>query len=625
MRIRCTACSAVLNVADEVAGKRIRCPRCKEAIVAAPAKEEKRKPQTAASPSKSIERLPKADDIEESEDMPRPRKKKKKRKKDKSQMIVGIAVTGVVAVGIAIAVVVLANTRATAPAAAVTPAVAEGVAPVPFIIIPSPRIDPPDVPAAQHVRKAETPVRRVPSAPPRIKVDVVPSYFKLPQGSEETWLAQGREDLKAMHRTLRDAYEKVGHRDPKWDKQASLALELAAGMFAQRQERTERANDVYEPVLRAIAAGCDDPMILYLHARTYGGKERYLPQAELVARHAKAAEALRDSKYSPFRRAVGLQMGGHLLWFTNSPEQREQSKAMLSDALDAFVASVKEERDDPAIRRQLLSVGEDLVKSLGMTEGTALAGWKKVNDALANVPNSEAFRLKLRGGFLTAFAWRSQGEAPSSTVSDEAARSFRDRLEDARGCFERAWQLDSGDIYVPVRMIAVAKGLGAEKEEVRKWFDRAMKLDPACYDACEAVVSYLDPRWHGSMEKVVAFGRECARSKLVGSHIPLLLLQAHVRSVVLQQPDIRRESLASDAVWHEVFDICKRNLDAYPDDYAVSAALEVFLFSAPERGPEARDSLDRAADGAPQLRAMMEMERGGISVRSQVNRVCPSR
>jgi hypothetical protein len=296
---------------------------------------------------------------------------------------------------------------------------------------------------------------------------------------------------------------------------------------------------------------------------------------------------------------------------------------MLADALDAFAASVKEERDDPVIRRQLVAEGEDLVKSFGMIEGTALAGWKKVDDSLAKVPDSEAFRLKLRGGFLTVAAWKARGEAPESAVSDETARAFRDRLQDARGCFERAWQLDSSDVYVPVRMIAVAKGLGAEKEEVRRWFDRAMKLDPGCFDACEAVISYLDPRWHGSKEKVLAFGRECARSKLIGSHIPLLLLQAHVRSVELLKRDVRRECLESDPVWNEVLETCKRNVDAYPDDFYVSAALEMFLGSAPQRVNDAGDYLDRAANAEPDLRAMME--RGRPTERSLFRRVCPSR
>ena len=116
MRIRCTECSALLQVADEVAGKRIRCPRCKEATVAVAALAENAQSKAAAARPKIPVPSLRADDVEEGDETPRRRKKKKKRKKDNAPMLVGIAVTGGVTVCIAIIVVVLTLTRRTAPA-----------------------------------------------------------------------------------------------------------------------------------------------------------------------------------------------------------------------------------------------------------------------------------------------------------------------------------------------------------------------------------------------------------------------------------------------------------------------------------------------------------------------------
>src|SRR5262249_9083534 len=112
MRIRCTACSALLQLPDEHAGKRIRCPKCKEPTVATPIVEkpaaDKPSPaSTAAIRSSSPMGTPRpaavktasapsrrTDDFDEEDETPRPRKKKKKKRKDHTSLIVGAAVAG---------------------------------------------------------------------------------------------------------------------------------------------------------------------------------------------------------------------------------------------------------------------------------------------------------------------------------------------------------------------------------------------------------------------------------------------------------------------------------------------------------------------------------------------------
>ena len=133
MRIRCSACSALLQVNDEIAGKRIRCPRCKEPTLAVavtpatPAEKPRPQPSTAVraesplakprpSDSKQPVRSRRVADVDDEEDeTPRPRKKQKKRKKDNTPMIVGVAVSGGVAVCIAITAAVLVFAKATIP------------------------------------------------------------------------------------------------------------------------------------------------------------------------------------------------------------------------------------------------------------------------------------------------------------------------------------------------------------------------------------------------------------------------------------------------------------------------------------------------------------------------------
>jgi len=46
--------------------------------------------------------------------------------------------------------------------------------------------------------------------------------------------------------------------------------------------------------------------------------------------------------------------------------------------------------------------------------------------------------------------------------------------------------------------------------------NRAMKLDTNSYAACRSKIYYLEPKWHGSPEEMIAFGRQCVQSTKLG-------------------------------------------------------------------------------------------------------------
>src|SRR5258706_14994868 len=107
---------------------------------------------------------------------------------------------------------------------------------------------------------------------------------------------------KWVTKEMVEAYDKVGHHDAKWDEPARLALRLSVDMWGAPRSR-EGGNWVqFQAAQRAIDAGCDDPMVLYVYARTFvnfGGdpdKCRHL--------HNQAADALRGSRYSGFYKSL---------------------------------------------------------------------------------------------------------------------------------------------------------------------------------------------------------------------------------------------------------------------------------------------------------------------------------
>ena len=93
---------------------------------------------------------------------------------------------------------------------------------------------------------------------------------------------RARDRLEWNRKTLVGAYDKVGKRDPKWDTPAREALDLAARMFSQQVDPVISLKDVHVPAKKAVEAGCNDPMILYLYARSSVGP--YYPKPEEYTR-----------------------------------------------------------------------------------------------------------------------------------------------------------------------------------------------------------------------------------------------------------------------------------------------------------------------------------------------------
>lgn len=74
-------------------------------------------------------------------------------------------------------------------------------------------------------------------------------------------------------------------------------------------------------------------------------------------------------------------------------------------------------------------------------------------------------------------------------------------------------------------MIAVAMGGHANPGETeRTWFDRAISAQMDYPAAYSKMVRALLPRWGGSHEKMLAFGRECLATRRFDTDVPLVYL-----------------------------------------------------------------------------------------------------
>ena len=75
-------------------------------------------------------------------------------------------------------------------------------------------------------------------------------------------------------------------------------------------------------------------------------------------------------------------------------------------------------------------------------------------------------------------------------------------------------------------MLSVELGQGKGRTHLEEWFRRAMKADPGNYSACSSKLYYLEPKWYGSEEEMLAFGGECLATENWNARLPFVLINA---------------------------------------------------------------------------------------------------
>lgn len=149
-----------------------------------------------------------------------------------------------------------------------------------------------------------------------------------------------RHDLLAWNRrTLQEAYDRVGKKDPRWDELARKTLDLAARMFSEEVDPQVTFNDVYPAARAAVDAGCDDPIVAYLYARTSVGANDPGPE-EALRRARAAAQGLAASRYPAFRRATALRSSIGVALYGKDPTDADREQARRD--LDAMLALLEE-------------------------------------------------------------------------------------------------------------------------------------------------------------------------------------------------------------------------------------------------------------------------------------------
>ena len=393
-----------------------------------------------------------------------------------------------------------------------------------------------------------------------------------------------RDWLEWNHRTLGGAFEKVGKKDAKWDKPAREALESAARVAGKAIDPAARWEDVFAQAKRAIEAGCDDPMILFLYADS--SRVPNLPEpAELDRRWAAAAKAMEQSAYPPLRRGLAFFRAGMFKAkkVNASAEDRKEATRLFDAALALLPLSTAKEDGNTDAENEWFILARDLVdgyRSLGSDLKSALG---RVDGSLAKAAGSKATRLQIKGYWLIMEAWEIRGRGLANSVTEDSFRRFDEKNIEAYKTLQEAWRIDQKNWRTATMMTSLMTSLGRERPELETWFRRAMELKDSNVAACNSKLNYLDPKWHGTREEMMEFAEACRATKNWRGGITLVAVGVHMRWAMHLDQEETTKYLQSTEVWENGKAIYEEYLSHYTTDDVVRSEYAGFTYFAGRR------------------------------------------
>jgi hypothetical protein len=397
------------------------------------------------------------------------------------------------------------------------------------------------------------------------------------------WPVEFEDRRKEFQRIVVDEYQKVSRHDPKWDKPAAEAVrEVAEFWGKQHRRKAEQAKKAEGLALEAIQAGCDDPLILYIYARMILGNLKDFTPDQMAEAHEKAAVALEPSKYHPLLRSRGHKMTAEILYeaskYKPSPEIQARIMAHLKDSLRHFAAAIQEDplltvatiREHAHDTMELWSRFDDRQKAFDPILAAATKAQPK--GALADM---------LHGLFLVKYAWDARGTSYAKDVKPEAWPLFRGRLKEARVRLENSYKI-APSYHAPELMMSVTLGDSEDRGEMELWFARGIEAFPDDYSLCTNKLYYLEPKWHGSPEEMLQFGRQAALTGNWEGSLPWVLLDAHVSISKYTEKGWQYEPdyayFEQPAVWSDVKALYDRFLKLYPERTAHRATYAFYAW-----------------------------------------------
>ena len=363
------------------------------------------------------------------------------------------------------------------------------------------------------------------------------------------------------------AYENSTHRNPKWDADAIDGI---------KKFYTNGGSQSRPPLEKAIQSGCDEPGVLLLEAQLlYNAGADGATVVQLVQ---KVHDTYVNQPPHPYQREFEILLyfwalnrfaiaDAHARKLTHyDPRYSTTLKQLLMEESSVFPSLAKSRPPSGPLCGMAINIIDDfnvyhfdLMQVFMRLEPT-------LNAALPNDPGP----LYVKGEVCVQWAWQARGSGVAATVTEKGWKLMGERLTEAEAALEKAYELDPKDPRAPTEMLNVVLGNSSPREEMEKWFKRAMEADPDNFQACAKKAYYLTPKWNGSEEEELAFANECYNSDNWRGSLPFMLQEVH--RGLADDSGAPETYYARPEVWKDIQRVYEPFLQAEPDNKSVRSA-----------------------------------------------------
>ena len=328
------------------------------------------------------------------------------------------------------------------------------------------------------------------------------------------------------YKTTVDIYQKSNFRGHKWNDPALRALAEFACSRANVVETNEPwAEIISTNAAAAVHAGCIDPMLNYLYIKF--AMDQTNSKEAFTEAFCAMADAMNGSSYPPIRKYYALLRAEQQYTYTygyGSNVDSTRPKQLLVSARENLANSLNDKAMPP---EEVYEACSELLYQWPGDMTSLKNCWDQIEKPLfANWPG-ESLSWLLKGEAYNIIAANARGSGYANTVTEKGWEGFSENLAIAETSLKRAWDLNPKDPRIAVTMIWIVNDQGQSRDQMELWFNRAMENNTNDYEACQAKLNYIEPKWHGSIEAMLEFGRECATNQAWGGRVPLILLAAH--------------------------------------------------------------------------------------------------
>ena len=347
-------------------------------------------------------------------------------------------------------------------------------------------------------------------------------------------------------------YQSAGQHNQKWDTKVESLIRSARCNSDKWGDLTAKEREEVVAEFESIrASGCADPLLLAMHSSALL-KEKMYSKAVIAA--DLAMSGFSQSRYAYSTRLVAAK--NSCLANKAAGKQGDAKKAAIT--LREWLVKAA---SDWVYQNECQGYYADTFDnycnlSKDIAEGDQILTGRDGNpqamlDLVLSMENADPWiKAYVAGKCHVSLGWLDRGGSWAYKVTDAGWKGFGKHLSEARRCFVEAYPLHPEFPHIAAEMIPVAMGSSCgNADEERLWFDRAVA---AQFDYMHAYSSYLwaiRPRWGGSHEKMLAFGRECLATKRFDTAVPYYFMQV-LSDIASELPDFnsiyQRDDLWSD-------------------------------------------------------------------------------